>query len=243
MADHLRISRWALVLSMIGCVGCQEDAGRAKQGQGSSGASAGASDQTFDEAMHIVCDAPEKAEVSESGGDANRIMMLAMWIDARVRNQEVRKLMGSVAASESNQGKIAALESGARRAGIARCSLAELWRDVAAGGDKGAASKSAGKSAAAALPSEPQTYDEAIAVLCDAAKRANLPDRAADPGADDAAIAHQLSTEISNPEVSALFESMRKSPAGDRVKRLREAAEKSGVASCALADRWDDRQK
>jgi hypothetical protein len=233
MADHLRIARWTLVLSIaIGCAACQEDTTRAKPGPSGSAAS----DQTFDEAMHIVCDAPDKAEAG-SGGDANRIMMLAMWIDARVRNHEVRKLMGSVAAQESNQAKIAALESGARRAGIARCSLAELWRAAAAGVDRGAAARSA------PLPSEPQTYDEAIAVLCDAARRANLPDRSADPGADDAAIAQQLSTEISNPEVKQLFESMRKAPPGERVKLLRQAAEKSGVASCALADRWDARKK
>lgn len=234
MADHLRTARRALVLSIaIGCAACQEDTTRAVPGPSSA---VPASDQTFDEAMHIVCDAPDKAEASEAG-DANRIMMLAMWIDARVRNHEVRKLMGSVAAQESNQAKIAALESGARRAGIARCSLAELWRAAAAGVDRGAAAKSA------PLPSEPQTYDEAIAVLCDAARRANLPDRSADPGADDAAIAQQLSTEISNPEVVQLFESMRKSPPSERVKPLREAAKKSGVASCALADRWAERQK
>jgi hypothetical protein len=232
MADQLQTARWALVLSIaIGCVACQEDSARGKQSAGGSGAS----DQTFDEAMHIVCDAPDKAEAG-SGGDVNRSMMLAMWIDARVRNHEVRKLMGGVAAQESNQAKIAALESGARRAGIARCSLAELWR-AAAGVDRGAGEKSA------ALPPEPQTYDEAIAVLCDAARRATLANRSADPGADDAAIAQQLSTEISNPEVNQLFESMRKLPPRERVKLLREAATKSGVASCALADRWAEPQK
>jgi hypothetical protein len=238
MAEHLRTARWALVLSIaIGCAACQEDTTRGKPGPG--GSTAPASDQTFDDAMHIVCDAPDKAEVSESGGDANRIMMLAMWIDARVRNQEVRKLMSSVAAQQSNEAKIAALESGARRAGIARCGLAELWQAAAAGVDRSAAAKSA----PAALPSEPQTYDEAVAVLCDAARRASLPDRSADPGADDAAIAHQLSTEISNPEVNQLLETMLKAPPRERTRLLREAARKSGVGSCALADRWDERQK
>ena len=233
MTDQLQTARWALVLSIaIGCAACQEDTARGKPG----GAAAPASDQTFDEAMHIVCDAPDKAEAA-GAGSANRITMLAMWIDARVRNHEVRKLMGSVAAQESNQAKITALESGARRAGIARCSLAELWRAGAAGVDRGGAATSA------PLPSEPQTYDEAIAILCDAARRAVLPDRSADPGADDAAIAQQVSTEISNPEVRQLFDTMRNSPPSERVKLLREAARKSGVSSCALADRWDERKK
>ncbi len=201
-------ARLALVLAAIACFGCQEDANRAAPASKGASTSSG---QTFDEAMHVVCDAPDKAEVSESGGDANRIMMLAMWIDARVRNQEVRQLMGSVAAQESNQGKIDALESGARRAGIARCSLAELWRAGAAGGS-GATSQGAAAPGTPALPSEPQTYDEAMAILCDVARRANLPERPADPGADDAAIAHQLSTEISNPEVSQLLDSLRRAP-------------------------------
>lgn len=227
-------ARRAFVLSIaLACIGCQDDPAPAR--------SAGASDQSFDEAMRIVCDAPDKAEVSDSGGEANRSMVLAMWIDARVRNPEVRRLMTSLAAQEGNQGKIAALESGARRAGIAPCKLAELWRTVAGGASRAGASSAA--SAAATLPSEPQTYDEAIAILCDAARRANLPARPADPEADDAAIAHHVTTEISNAEVRQLFDSLRGAAAGERVKELREAARKSGLAACALADRWAERQK
>ena len=242
-------ARWALVLAAL-CTACQEDGGRATPA-GKSRATASSSDQTFDEAMRIVCDAPDKAELpAGSAFDSNRIMLMAVWIDQRVHNREVRELMGGVSSKKGAQGKINALESGARRAGIARCSLAELWRSGAAAraeaSSRGGAANSPGGASepdAPPLPSEPQTYDEAIAILCDAATRANLPDRPADPGADDAAIAHQLSTEISNPDVVQLFASLRAAPLPRRVKLLREAAKKSGVASCALADRWTERAK
>jgi hypothetical protein len=86
------------------------------------------STQTFDEAMRIVCSAPDQVEQPpESAGAANRAMVIAMWIDQRVHNQEVRKLMGGLAA-QTPAGKLEALDAGARRAGIERCALAELWR-------------------------------------------------------------------------------------------------------------------
>jgi len=84
-------------------------------------------EQSFAEAMQIACAAPERAELPpESAGDVNRAMVLAAWIDRHVRNREVRQLMGGSAA-QTPQGKIEALEAGARRAGIARCALVELW--------------------------------------------------------------------------------------------------------------------
>jgi hypothetical protein len=88
-----------------------------------------ASGQTFADAIRVACDAPEMAdqtpETPESAGAANRAMMLAVWIDKRVRNQEVRALL---AGARSGDEKIAALESGARRVGLDRCALAEMWR-------------------------------------------------------------------------------------------------------------------
>jgi len=96
-------------------------------------AAGGPSDQSFEDAMRIVCDAPEQAELPpESAGEANRAMVLAVWIDHRVRNREVRELMGGGPA-QTPQGKLEALRAGARRASIARCALAELWQAPASG--------------------------------------------------------------------------------------------------------------
>lgn len=85
------------------------------------------STQTFDEAMHIICDAPEKAEFPPEAQNAtNRALLLASWIDQRVQNREARELMGSMAAT-GREGKLAALRSGAKRAGIERCALSQVW--------------------------------------------------------------------------------------------------------------------
>lgn len=87
-----------------------------------------ASSQTFEDAMRVACDAPNSADLPPaSGGEANRAMLLAAWLDRRVQNREVRQLMGG-AGAETPDGKLAALEAGARRAGIERCALADLWR-------------------------------------------------------------------------------------------------------------------
>jgi hypothetical protein len=108
-----------LVASLLGC---QDEPAPATRGSGAP------STQTFDEAMRVVCSAPEQAEMPpESSGAANRAMVIAMWIDQRVHNQEVRQLMGGLAA-QTPAGKLEALASGARRAGIERCALADLWR-------------------------------------------------------------------------------------------------------------------
>ena len=205
----IAVSRLCLLLvaTLVACKGDQPP---------SSAPPAEPMQQSFDEAMRLVCDAPEQADLpDESTGATNRALALAAWLDQRVRNQEVRQLMGSVAAQESSQGKIDALMKGAKRAGIERCSLADLWGSGAAR-DGGAG----------ALPSEPQTYDEAIAVLCDGQ-------------GDMAAVAVRVSERITNPEVAELFSSLAKALPAERVKRLRTAAAKSGVAACPLADRWD----
>jgi hypothetical protein len=89
---------------------------------------ASTSSQTFDEAMRIICDAPEKAELSpEAEASTSRALLLASWLDRRIHNQEARQLMGSLAAT-TPEGKLAALKTGAKRAGIERCALAEVWQ-------------------------------------------------------------------------------------------------------------------
>lgn len=96
-----------------------------------AGAGADPSQQPFDEAMRILCDAPDRAEIApEASAPANRAMLIAAWIDSRVQNREVRELMGGLAA-ETPAGKLEALRAGARRAGIQRCALADFWQVLA----------------------------------------------------------------------------------------------------------------
>ena len=137
-------SRWpravaaaiALAAIALGGGGCQ-DAPKSSSASGSASAAAAsgseqpggaaANSQSFDEAMHVVCDAPDKAELPpESAGAANRAMVLAVWMDKHVSNHEVRQLLGGKAAATPAR-KLEALESGARRAGITRCALADVW--------------------------------------------------------------------------------------------------------------------
>jgi len=164
----------ALVSLVLACaVACGACKGRPSGDQPAenAGSSPPPSNQTFEEAMRITCDAPENAELPpEKPGDVNRALLVAAWIDQRVTNPEVRQLMGAAAAAQTPAGKLAALRDGATKAGIERCALAEMWQRMATGAP--AAAESA--AAAPALPSEPQTYDEAIAILCDAPDPAAL---------------------------------------------------------------------
>jgi hypothetical protein len=170
--------------------------------------------QTFAEAMKIACDAPEQADLPpESSGGANRMLVLAAWLDARVRNREVRELMGGSAA-QTPQGKLQALQDGARRAGITRCALAALWQGTT-------------NPPASPTPTEPQTYDEAIALLCGGP-------------ADDEALGRLVRERISNIQVIELFGVLAQTGQSERARRLREAAGKTGVTACPLAERWSD---
>lgn len=199
-----------LLAALAGCKDPPREAGKAAA-PATGTQSARPDPQTFDEAMRIACDAPEQAELPpESSGAANRAMVLAAWLDARVRNAEVRQLMG---ATDSPRGKLDALRAGARRAGISRCALAEMWES--SGGSPGS------------LSSEPQTYDEAIAILCSGP-------------ADDAALGTLVREKVKNSEVATLFSSLAQEGQADRARLLREAAGKTGVASCPLADKWAD---
>lgn len=120
-ANRATVVRLLLLAAVILAGGaCQDDPKPA------TGKPAPPASQSFDEAMRVACDAPDSFEQPpESAGPDNRAMMLAVWIDQRVHNHEVRALLGGAGTGDE---KIAALESGARRAGIARCALAELWR-------------------------------------------------------------------------------------------------------------------
>jgi hypothetical protein len=116
----------ALAAIALGGGACQDDPKSVSASAQPGGAAA--SSQSFDEAMHVVCDAPDKAELPpESAGEANRAMMLAVWMDKHVSNHEVRQLLGGKAAGTPAR-KLQALESGAHRAGITRCALADLWQ-------------------------------------------------------------------------------------------------------------------
>ncbi|HTE49405.1 MAG TPA: hypothetical protein VK698_00920, partial [Kofleriaceae bacterium] len=154
----------------------------------------------------------------EKPGDVNRALLVAAWIDQRVTNPEVRQLMGAAAAAQTPAGKLAALRDGATKAGIERCALAEMWQRMATGAP--AAAESA--AAAPALPSEPQTYDEAIAILCDAP--------------DPAALTKLAREKISNPDVTALVSALDAARPRERAGKLRAAAAPTGIASCPLAD-------
>jgi hypothetical protein len=126
----LLVAATAIVLAgvAIGGGACQDDPRAASATKPASAPPAAQGDQSFDEAMRVVCDAPDQADLPPGpAGEANRAMVLAVWIDKRVRNQEVRQLLGGKSASTPER-KIQALESGARRAGITRCALADLWQ-------------------------------------------------------------------------------------------------------------------
>jgi hypothetical protein len=177
--------------------------------------------------MQITCDAPEKADLPpEKPGDMNRFLLVASWIDQRVTNKEVRQLMGAAAAAETPAGKLAALREGARKAGIERCALAEMWERMASGAPAVSdpePSSPAGTPTAPPLPSEPQTYDEAIAILCAAP-------------ADETERAEQVRDRMTNPDVLQLAGSLDGMPPAERPARLRTAAARTGIEACPLAD-------
>jgi len=218
----------ALVSLVLACaVACGACKGRPSGDQPAenAGSSPPPGNQTFEEAMRITCDAPKNAELPpEKPGDVNRALLVAAWIDQRVTNHEVRQLMGAAAAAQTPAGKLAALRDGATKAGIERCALAEMWQRMATGAP--AAAESAAAAPAPALPSEPQTYDEAIAILCDAP----------DPAADPAALMKLAREKISNPDVTALVSALDAARPGERAGKLRAAAAPTGIAACPLAD-------
>jgi hypothetical protein len=122
-ATRERSAILAALLATALASACQDDASPP-----AAPAPAGASDQTFEQAMRVACDAPDQPELApDAAGGTNRALLIAVWIDRRVRNREVRQLIGGSAA-QTPQGKLEALRAGARRAGITHCALAELWQ-------------------------------------------------------------------------------------------------------------------
>lgn len=194
---------------------------------GQAGQSAPPSTQTFEEAMRLTCDAPEKADLPpEKPGDMNRFLLVASWIDQRVTNKEVRQLMGAAAAAETPAGKLKALRDGARKAGIERCALAEMWERMASGAPAASdpeSSSTLDTPATPPLPTEPQTYDEAIAILCAAP-------------ADESERARQVRQRITNADVAQLAGSLDAASPAERPARLRTAAAATGIEVCPLAD-------
>ena len=179
--------------------------------------------------MQLTCDAPEKADLPpEKPGDVNRAHLVASWIDRRVTNKEVRQLMGAAAASETAAGKLAALRDGARKAGIERCALAEMWDRMASRTPAVSESEPSpkGSQAAPPLPSEPQTYDEALAILCAAP-------------ADETERAQQVRDRITNADVLQLAGSLDGLSPAERPTRLRTAAAATGIDACPLADQLE----
>lgn len=186
-----------------------------------------ASTQTFEEAMRLTCDAPEKADLPpEEPGDLNRFLLVASWIDQRVTNKEVRQLMGAAAAAETPAGKLAALREGARKAGIERCALAEMWERMASGAPVApdpAPSSAAKTSTEAPLPTEPQTYDEAMVILCAAP-------------ADQTERARLVRERITNADVAQLAGALDADAPAEGRARLHTAARATGINDCPLAD-------
>ncbi len=122
-AARARSTLMAALLGALVAVACQDEVPPP-----ATRAPAEESDQTFEQAMRIACDAPDQPELApDSAGGTNRALLIAVWLDRRVRNREVRQLIGGGAA-QTPQAKLDALRAGARRAGLTRCALAELWQ-------------------------------------------------------------------------------------------------------------------
>lgn len=207
--------------------------------------------QTFVQAMQVVCDAPNDPDLpAESTGLANRTMAMATAIDQRVQNMEVRQLMGGIGRQTSEQ-KIRALREGARRAGVEPCALATTWSDAMAGRSTAPDPSETSESTALdppPLPSEPKTYDEAIAILCSAPPAATDTPAPAPTGGSAGASRTEPTVsdpvpdvrgKLSNPEAEALLASLATATAPERVSLLRAAATRTALPTCALADAWD----
>ena len=79
----------------------------------------GGKEQSYPDALRLVCESP--VGVPEGADRATRALAA---VDAKVTNPRARAFMGELAASEH---KADALRAAAFEAGLARCTLADVW--------------------------------------------------------------------------------------------------------------------
>ncbi len=83
-----------------------------------------------------------------------------------------------------------------------------------------------------------QSYSTGMLTLCDAPKNCTTCSEVP-PDKRDRAIAEYVGNAVRNADATAVFESLHRMSAKDRVTLLRAEAQKAGLAGCGLADKYE----
>lgn len=87
-----------------------------------------------------------------------------------------------------------------------------------------------------------QDYTTGVQTICNAPRDCQQC-QGAEPAKRDQLMAQHMSRSVRNEEARALQEKLSKLDDAERAKLLREAAEKAGLSSCILAERFEGRAK
>jgi predicted lipoprotein len=132
------MTRLLLVLALLVPAACKDDKKQAPPAETAKPAAApktpaadtveeppAGADQTLKQAMELICDAPNRAEVPEGATDSARAQAVATWIQSNVSNPEALELMGDLASvMPADRGSM--LSDEAKKQGIGNCALAQM---------------------------------------------------------------------------------------------------------------------
>ena len=117
-----------VVVTVLMCgaiaVACGSREERPEAHEPTQAASGGASEQRFEEAMRVFCDAPLHAEIPDDADPAEQMYALAAHIDARLENAEVRALFEALA-NVDGPDRAEYVQQAAARAGLEACPVVD----------------------------------------------------------------------------------------------------------------------
>ena len=115
------MSKWFACLLVVS-LGCQKGEGEAPASGQSVRAAVPGSDYAKD--IEALCDV-----IARSGApdDDSRTLLIANWLAANLRTPESRQFLIKIQPLVGDQ-KASALDSEAKRVGLTKCPLAEVWR-------------------------------------------------------------------------------------------------------------------
>ncbi|HEY8147165.1 MAG TPA: hypothetical protein VIG06_31000 [Kofleriaceae bacterium] len=164
----------------------------------------GDKEQSFREGMELLCGST--ASLPSTMKPSEKATAIAKSADQKVRNKEVRELAGALAALEGDQ-KVARLQEAARRAGIERCGLLELWAE------------------------SPMT--KSLRIICEAPDKVPA---GADPAGRAQELADYIQKNVTDPDALELMQELASEAPGARTAHLASVAREHGIERCALAE-------
>ena len=118
------MSKWFACLLVV-CLGCQKGEGEAPASGQSVRAAAPGSDYAKD--IEALCDVIARSNAPD---DDSRMLLIANWLAANLTTPESRHFLIKIQPLVGDQ-KAAALDAEAKRVGVAKCALADVWRTPA----------------------------------------------------------------------------------------------------------------